>query len=117
MTLGLVLESFHGLKLRWYLDASNETRRLLLTLAHAHGVLLSLINVVFGLTLASAARQERWQRIASPCLIGATVALPGGFFLGGVWVYGGDPGLGVLLSPIGALLLLVALFLTARGSQ
>jgi hypothetical protein len=31
--------------------------------------------------------------------------LPGGFLLGGIIVYGGDPNPGVLLSPIGALLL------------
>jgi hypothetical protein len=47
-------------------------------------------------------------------LIAATVILPGGFLLGGVVVYGGDPGVSVLLVPIGALLLLAALWSIAR---
>ena len=47
---GLVLESLHGFKVRAYLDTSNETRRLMWTLAHAHGTLLALVNVAAGLT-------------------------------------------------------------------
>ena len=37
LTLGIALELMHGLKLRLYLDVNNETRRLMWTLAHAHG--------------------------------------------------------------------------------
>jgi hypothetical protein len=48
-------------------------------------------------------------------LIGASVLLPGGFFLGGFFIYDGDPGLGALLVPVGGVLLLIAVFLTARG--
>src|SRR5688572_28730652 len=47
-TFGLVLETFHGFKLGAYLDASQETRRLMWTLAHAHGTLLSVVHIVFG---------------------------------------------------------------------
>jgi hypothetical protein len=43
------------------------------------------------------------------------VCLPGGFFLGGVSFYSGDPGLGVLLVPVGAVLLLAGVFMTARA--
>ncbi len=116
-TLGLTLETLHGFKVRAYLDVGNETRRLMWTLAHAHGTLLSLINVVVGLSAPalSAIRPAR-QHLISRCLIGATFLLPGGFFLGGVLFYGGDPGLGILLVPVGALLLLTALYLIARGS-
>jgi hypothetical protein len=35
----------------------------------------------------------------------AAVLLPAGFFLGGIVIYDGDPGLGVWLVPIGAALL------------
>jgi hypothetical protein len=35
-------------------------------------------------------------------------AIPAGFFLGGAVVHGADPGLGILLVPLGALLLLLA---------
>ena len=40
--LGLLLESLHGFKVRAYLDVTNETRRLMWTLAHAHGTVLGL---------------------------------------------------------------------------
>ena len=113
LTLGLALESMHGFKLGWYLDVSNETRRLMWRLAHAHGALLALINIAFAVTV-TAARGSGPPRFASPCLIAANLLLPGGFFLGGVTIYDGDPGPGILLVPIGAALLFVAVFLTAR---
>jgi hypothetical protein len=56
-------------------------------------------------------------RLISSCLIGALVLLPGGFFLGGIVVYGGDPGLGVLLVPIGAALFLAAVFFIATQAS
>src|SRR5712692_3117025 len=45
-TLGLLLELLHGFKVQAYLAVSNETRRLMWTLAHAHGVLIALVNLV-----------------------------------------------------------------------
>ena len=51
LTLGFALEVLHGFKAQMYLDVSNETRRLMWTLAHAHGSLISLIHVVFGVCL------------------------------------------------------------------
>ena len=116
LLLGVALETLHGFKIGFYLDVSNSTRRHLWTLAHAHGALLALVHVAFALTLrALPLASGRWPRIASPCLLGASVLLPGGFFVGGAFVYGGDPSLGVLLVPIGAALLAAAVFLTARG--
>jgi hypothetical protein len=118
LTLGLVLETLHGFKVQWLLAADHETRRLLWRLAHAHGTLLSLVNIVFGLMLG---RPLPWRpglrSLASRALIAATILLPGGFFLGGVVVYGGDPGPGIYLVPFGALLLLVAVYLTARSTR
>lgn len=114
LTLGVALEALHGFKIGWYLDVSNETRRLMWTLAHAHGTLLALVHIAFGLT-ARATAGPAWPRYASPCLTGATILLPGGFFLGGVYVYDGDPGLGILLVPVGALLLFAAVGSTARA--
>src|SRR5262247_1978196 len=110
-TLGLVLETLHGFKVRAYLDVSNDTRRLMWTLAHAHGTLLALFHVVFGLTLRSGLDiAAASQRLVSNALVAASVLLPGGFFLGGVVFYSGDPGLGVLLVPVGAMSLLIAVF-------
>jgi hypothetical protein len=114
-TLGLVLESLHGFKVSAYLDVSNETRRLMWTLAHAHGGLLSMVHVLFGLTVRVAPELGIGNRpLISRCLIGASIVLPGGFFLGGIGSYGGDPGVGVLFVPVGAAVLLIAVFLLAR---
>jgi hypothetical protein len=114
-TLGLILESLHGFKVRAYLDVSNETRRLLWTLAHAHGTLLAIMHVIFGLTLrASRERMLADVSLMSKCLTAASVLVPGGFFLGGIAFYSGDPGIGVILVPAGAVLLLAALYRIAR---
>ena len=116
LTLGMLLEAMHGFKVGWYLDASNSTRRLMWTLSHAHGTLLALVNIAFAATLALLPGQPaRSRRVVSPCLMGATLLLPGGFLLGGVVVYDGDPGVGIFLLPVGALLLFVAVLLTASG--
>ncbi len=116
LSLGIALEAMHGFKVGFYLDESSETRRLMWRLAHAHGTLLSLIHMAFGLTLrVLPAENIRLQRYASPSLIGASILLPGGFFLGGVVIYAGDPGLGILLAPVGAALLFFTVLLTALG--
>jgi hypothetical protein len=118
LTLGIVLESLHAIKLGWYLNVENETRRFMWTLAHAHGTLLSLVNVAFGATLALLPLPNpRSLTIASRCLLGANVLLPVGFFMGGIFSVAGDPGLGIVLVPVGALLLMVGVFLVARGSM
>ncbi len=114
--VGVFLESLHGFKVEWYLDVGTETRRLMWTLAHAHGALLALVNIALGLsagTLMSSGRP--WPRIVSPCLMAATVLLPGGFFAAGIYIHDGDPGLGILLVPVGAALLLAGVFSTARS--
>jgi len=115
---GIALEALHGFKAGFYLDVGNETRRLLFTLAHAHGTLLAVLNLVFAATLpALPALRGPSLVAASRCLIGALILLPGGFFAGGAVIHDGDPGLGVLLVPPGALLLVVAVFLTARAAS
>jgi hypothetical protein len=43
-------------------------------------------------------------------LIAASLLLPGGFFLGGIAFFSGDPGLGVVVVPLAAALLLWTLF-------
>lgn len=114
IALGIVLETMHAFKVGSYLNAGNETRRLMWTLAHAHGTLLALVHVAFGATVAlagsSPTRSQNW---ASRCLCYSAVLIPFGFFLGGFDIHGGDPGLGVLLVPIGAALLLAAVSMIA----
>lgn len=113
LATGIVLEGFHGFKLPWYVDVGNETRRLMFTLAHAHGTLLSLVNIGLGCTLLALQAEGSWLGV-SRCLITASLLIPGGFFLGGLVIHSGDPGIGILLLPVGALLLVIAVFMTAR---
>src|SRR2546430_16730756 len=83
LSLGAALETLHGFKIGWYVDVGNETRRLMFTLAHAHGTLLALVNIAAGLTERNMDRFELRPSI-SFALIWAAVLLPAGFFFGGV---------------------------------
>jgi len=113
LTLGVVLEALHGFKLGWYLNVDVEMRRLMFTLAHAHGTLLALVNIAAGLTMRTVKGFEL-AKAPSFSLLWGSVLLPLGFFLGGLVIHDGDPGLGVLLVPIGALLLLYGVGSAAR---
>lgn len=114
-TLGFVLELLHGFKIGLYLDVANETRRLMWTLAHAHGTLLSMVHLIFAFTVRTADLPHARLGQAPMALMGASVLLPGGFFLGGVQFYAGDPGIGVALVPVGAALVIYAAVVTARS--
>jgi hypothetical protein len=115
-TLGLILEGLHGVKASLYLDVSNHTRRLMWTLGHAHGALLGLVQIAFAVTIHHVPLWDARQRaLASVCLICAGILIPAGFFLGGAIIHAGDPGLGIVLVPLGAALLLLGGALTARA--
>ena len=116
LSLGIVLEVLHGLKVSSYLNVGNETRRLMWTLAHAHGTLLALIHIAFSVTVPMIPKwADSSRRLASRALTAAGILMPLGFFLGGVQFYGGDPGLGILLLPAGTLCLFAAVLKTARA--
>jgi hypothetical protein len=104
LSLGGLLEILHGFKVGWYVDVGNDMRRLMFTLAHAHGTALALVNIAAGLT-ARIVKGLAPPSSVSFSLIWAGILFPVGFFLGGVVTYGGDPGLGIWLVPIAALLL------------
>lgn len=107
--LGMALEALHGFKVGWYLDVGQETRRLMLRLGHAHGTLLALVNLGLAFTVTRLPAQAPGRRqLASRALRMASVLMPGGFVAGGLIVHGSDPGLGVLLVPIGAVALAVS---------
>jgi hypothetical protein len=115
VTFGIALEALHAWKAGAYLDVGNETRRLMWTLAHAHGVGLALLNIAYAATLRllpeaapSALARASW------LMIGATWSIPLGFALGGISVYGGDPGPFVVLVALGAVLLWIGVVLVAR---
>ncbi len=115
LSLGILLEALHGLKLDFYLDVRNSTRRLMWTLAHAHGGLFSLIHIAFAATLPRLAEAERALRLSSRSLTAALILVPAGFFLGGFGAKGGDPGIGIVLVPVGAIALFLGVTLTFRA--
>lgn len=117
LVLGAVLEALHGFKVDWYLSVATDARRLMLTLAHAHGTLLALVNLAFAASLDGLpALSSRGRALVSACLTGALFLLPLGFLLGGIFLHGSDPGLGVLLVPVGAMLLFVGVAVLARAA-
>lgn len=118
LTLGIVLEALHAFKVGAYLNVSNSTRRLLWTLAHAHGTALGVVHIGFAFTANYLTNWAvRARAFASVSLMASSILLPGGFFLGGLVIYSGDPGLGILLVPLGAVFLLIAVLLCARAAQ
>lgn len=114
LSLGLVLEALHGFKVGWYLDVVNDTRRLVLTLAHVHGTLLSLVVLAFAATMPKAAPHLAR---TSLCLRAAAVLMPLGFLLGGVLNREGDPSLGIVLVPLGGVFVFVALLRAALAAR
>ena len=108
---GTGLELLIGFRVAAYVDLDVDARRTLWRLAHAHLALLGLIHIAFGVV----ARESRRPRAGLVLLTAATVALPGGFFLGGAFLVGAEPGYGVLLAPLGALFTVFALVDRARS--
>lgn len=110
--LGLGLDACHALKVPFYLDAGHETTRLLLRLSHSHGTGLAVLNIAYALT--AKAYPSVAKPFASAALLAATILMPAGFFLGGLWARQ-DPGLGVILVPAGVVALLAAIVAIARA--
>jgi hypothetical protein len=114
VAVGALLETLHAFKVPWYLGVAGETRRFLWTLAHVHGVGLGLLNLALAAVCPSLPRPLG--PLASHALLAGTLLVPSGFFLGGLFVHGGDPGLGAVLVPPGALCVLLSLALIVRAS-
>ena len=102
IVFGLLIEGLTGFRSPVLLDDS--TRREMFRLAHAHGTLLNL--VLIAAAICAKLDLVRLGPIASLGLRSAVVLLPAGFLLAGIWHFKDDPGLGILLVPIGAVLLL-----------
>ena len=106
LPFGVTLEGLHGFKVQSYL--ASEMRREMWRLAHAHGTLLGILCLVSA-ALAEAHIPESVRPRVMAMIRWGAVLMPLGFFLGGVLNSEGDPSLGILLVPVGALLLVVAL--------
>src|SRR5262245_66471239 len=114
LPFGVALEALHGFKVQAYL--ASEMRREMWRLAHAHGTLLGILCLVSG-ALAEAHVPEAIRARVMALIRWGAVLMPLGFFLGGVLNSEGDPSLGILLVPVGALLLIVALVRVALASR
>lgn len=112
--LGTILEGLLGFKSIQYVTDDIQIRRMMWTLAHAHGALLGLVHIAFALTVHSGASTtpHRW---ISPSLMTASILLPGGFFAGGIFPFENDPGVGVWVVPLGACFMIAAVLLIARS--
>jgi hypothetical protein len=118
LSLGAFLEFLHGFKVGFYLDLDQRLRRQLWTLAHAHGTLLALIQIGFAAGLTQFGRWTASRiKLVSFFLIDAAVLIPLGFFLGGLLPSESDPWVGILLVPLGALLLFIAVVLIIVGAR
>ena len=104
IAFGILIEGMSAFRTPAFLD--DPLRREMLRLAHAHGTLLNLVLLV----AVICARLEiiGLRAFSSVSLRLAVIFIPIGFLLGGLWHYPDDPGLGIFLVPVGALLLLFA---------
>ena len=104
IAFGILLEGFNAFRSPALLD--DAVRRDMFRLAHAHGTLLNLVLLV----AAICARLDliRLGRMTSLGLCSAVVLLPAGFLFAGLWHFKDEPGLAILLVPVGAVLLLAA---------
>ena len=114
LPLGLTLEALHAFKVRGFLESA--LRREMWRLAHAHGTLLALLLIGFAAVAERHLASERHGLISRDLRLGA-ILMPLGFFLGGVLNGEGDPSLGILLVPVGALCLIVALVRAALATR
>ena len=106
IVFGLLVEGLIGFRSPALLDDS--VRREMFRLAHAHGTLLNL--VLIGAAICDRLDLIRLGGVTSLVLRAAVVLLPVGFLLAGIWHFKDDPGVAILLVPIGALLLLATAF-------
>ena len=118
LSLGASLEAFHAFKLGFYVDLNHKLRREMWTLAHAHGTLLALVQIGFAMGLMHFGKWTAGRlKLASFFLLDATLLIPLGFFLGGIAPSESDPWIGIVLVPLGAMLLFIAVVLIILSAR
>ena len=109
MPFGLTLEVLRAWVHPAYL--ASPLRRELWTLAHAHGNWLGIVCLLYAaLAERTIADADTRRSVARSLAIGA-VAMPLGFFLGGLLTSETDPAIGIALAPLGGLFVIHALVL------
>lgn len=114
LLMGMALEAMHLLKSPFYVEV--RLRRELWTLAHAHGALFGVLNVLFAVSAPSWLPDPESRRMPSRLLRAAGVLVPAGFLFGGIGLSESDPSLAIVAVPIGALLALAAIALSLQSS-
>jgi hypothetical protein len=112
--VGILLEVLLAWKAPFLVDATHAERRHLLRLGHAHGTLLSLLQLAFCTALPHVDTERTSTRLASLFLRVSLLLLPSGFLLGGLSAQEGDPGLPIVLVPLGGLLLVASVMILTR---
>lgn len=102
IAFGILIEGFSAFRSPAYLD--DAVRREMFRLAHAHGTLLNL--VLLGAAICNHLNLIRLGPMTSLGLRSAVLLLPAGFLFGGLWHFKDEPGLAIVLVPVGAVLLL-----------
>ena len=114
LIFGTCLEIFHGFKISDYL--LDELRREFWSLAHFHGVAFGIINLIYVKWADAEELSSCERKLASQLLIWGGLLMPVGFLLGGAWHFEGDPGVGIFLAPIGAIMVLGLAGLQTRAA-
>jgi len=116
--LGIFLETLHGFKIAWYLSPDMASRRGCWMAAHATGTVLSLLHILFAATVIQLRHwQPKSRLVASYALCSASLLIPGGFFLAGLFLRDEKPGMGIGLVLGAAMLLLSVLLVTATKTK
>ena len=116
--LGLSLEAALGFRVPELVDADMHYRRALFRLGHAHLGLFGIVHVLVALCAHTALiRLRAW--ISWSLSLGLAL-LPSGFWLGGAFLVGVEPGIGSVLAPVGAVFLLcgvVGVLIVSRAER
>ena len=116
--LGIFLEALHGFKIAWYLSPEMASRRGCWMAAHAAGTVLSLLHILFAATVMQLRDwQPKSRLVASYALSSVSLLIPGGFFLAGLFLRDGKPGMGIGLVMAAAVLLISVLSVTATRTS
>ncbi|WP_224248438.1 hypothetical protein [Hyalangium gracile] len=104
LAFGSVMEALEGF--RWVSFVADAWKQRLWSLAHFHGAALGLLNLIYVQWADTPTLSVGRRTSASRVLMVGSVGMPLGFLLGGIAHPEGDPSLGIILAPVGALLVL-----------
>lgn len=104
LAFGSGLETLEGF--RWVSLVADPWKQRLWSLAHFHGAALGLLNLIYVQWADTQALSMGRRKAASRALMVGSAAMPLGFLLGGIAHPEGDPSIGIILAPVGALFVL-----------